>query len=62
MEKRWTPLSAVNKADEYVVDVNVPLMKIDLGEREELDFSSLMNADTKKLELFLTVYGGYKPI
>ena len=60
MEKRWTPLSAVNKADEYVVDVIVPLMKIDLGEREELDFSSLMNADTKKLELFLTVYGGYK--
>ena len=60
MEKRWTPQSAVNKANEYVKEVNVPSMKIDLGEREELDFSSLMNADTKKLELFLTVYGGYK--
>ena len=41
MEKRWTPSSAVKKADDYVVDVNVPLMKIDLGEREELDFNSL---------------------
>ena len=60
MEKRWTPSSAVKKADEYVGDVNVPLMKIDLGEREELDFSSLMNEDTKKLELFLSVYGGNK--
>ena len=60
MEKRWTPSSAITKADEYVKDVNVSSMKIDLGEREELDFSSLMNADTKKLELFLTVYGGYK--
>jgi hypothetical protein len=60
MEKRWTPQSAVRKANQYVEEVNVPAMRIDLGEREELDFSTLMNADTKKLELFLTVYGGYK--
>ena len=38
MEKRWTPLSAVRKADEYVVDVNVPSMKIDLGGGGEATF------------------------
>ena len=58
--ERWSPLMALNKADQYIEDIHIPSMKINLEEREELDFSNLMNADSKQLELFLSVYGGYK--
>ena len=58
--ERWSPLMALSKADQYIEDIHIPSMKINLEEREELDFSNLMNADSKQLELFLSVYGGYK--
>ena len=57
---KWSPLMALQKADQYIEDIHIPSMKINLEEREELDFSNLMNADSKQLEVFLSVYGGYK--
>ena len=59
-ETNWTPFKALAKSDEYIESLMVPDMKVSVGEREQLEFSDLMNADNKKLEEFLTMYGGYK--
>ena len=63
MEKRdskWSPLSALGKADQYIKDLMVPSIGKELAQDQNLNFPNLMNADNKELEQFLTMYGGIK--
>ena len=59
-ETKWSPIKALGKVQEQVLDMGVPSLQVDLDEREHLDFSDLMNASNRELEEFLIVYGGYK--
>ena len=59
-ETKWSPIKALGKAQREMDNMGVPLLKIDLEEREHLDFSDLMNSSNQELEEFLIVYGGYK--
>jgi hypothetical protein len=59
-ETRWSPIKALAQAQRTVDDMGVPKLRLDLEEREHLEFSDLMNASNKLLSEFLVVYGGYK--
>ena len=59
-EKSWTPMKALGKANTTIDDLMVPKFKADLSEDPHLEFSNLMNADSRALEQFLILYGGYK--
>jgi len=56
----WSPIKALANAQRSLDEINVPPFQTDLSEREDLEFSNLMNYDNKKLEEFLIAYGGYK--
>ena len=58
--KKWTPIKALGKAQRYVEDLMVPALGKDVIKEYGLEFSNLMNEDNRKLEEFLTAYGGYK--
>ena len=63
MEKRntqWTPFKAISKADEFLDDLMVPAIGKEVTKEYGLDFSNLMNAESRQLEEFLTMFGGYK--
>tara|TARA_Y100000310_G_scaffold310084_1_gene354929 strand:- start:24 stop:545 length:522 start_codon:yes stop_codon:yes gene_type:complete len=63
MEKRegkWSPFKAVSQADKFIENLMVPSIGKELAVDQNLDFPNLMNADNKKLEQFLTMYGGIK--
>ena len=63
MEKRegkWSPFKAISQADKFIEDLMVPSIGKELASDQNLDFPNLMNADNKKLEQFLTMYGGIK--
>lgn len=57
---RWSPIKALGKVQNEIADMGVPSLKVDLNEREHLEFSDLMNTSNRDLEEFLIVYGGYK--
>ena len=59
-ETKWTPMKALGRAQKEIEALNLPTFKVDLEEREDLNFSKLTNYDNKQLEDFLTMYGGYK--
>ena len=59
-ETKWTPMKALGRAQKEMDALGLPIFKVDLSEREELNFSKLMGYDNKALEDFLTMYGGYK--
>ena len=59
-ETKWTPMKALGRAQKEMDALGLPIFKVDLSEREELNFSKLMGYDNKDLEDFLTMYGGYK--
>ena len=59
-ETKWTPMKALGRAQKELDALGLPVFKVDLAEREELNFSKLMGYDNKNLEDFLTMYGGYK--
>ena len=59
-ETKWSPMKALGRAQKEVENLGLPNFKVDLDEREDLDFSKLMNYDNKQLEDFLVLYGGYK--
>ena len=59
-ETKWTPMKALGRAQKEVDALGIPIFKVDLSERVELNFSKLMGYDNKNLEDFLTMYGGYK--
>ena len=50
----------LSKADDYLAELLVPRFKVDVDVEPSLEFASLMDADRKALEEFLSVYGGYK--
>ena len=60
MVEKWTPMKALGKANRAIDELMVPPFKTDLSEQPNLEFANLMNADSKTLEEFLTLYGGYK--
>ena len=59
-ETKWTPMKALGRAQREVESLGLPNFKVDLEERQDLEFSKLTNYDNKELEDFLTMYGGYK--
>ena len=59
-ETKWTPMKALGRAQREVESLGLPNFKVDLEERQDLEFSKLTNDDNKELEDFLTMYGGYK--
>jgi hypothetical protein len=58
--KKWTPIKALGRAQRYVDDLMVPQLGKDITKEYSLEFSNLMNEDNRKLEEYLTAYGGYK--
>ena len=57
---KWTPIKALGRAQRYVEDLMVPQLGKDITKEYNLDFSNLMNENNRKLEEYLTAYGGYK--
>tara|TARA_R110002020_G_scaffold67742_2_gene177707 strand:+ start:296 stop:772 length:477 start_codon:yes stop_codon:yes gene_type:complete len=53
-------MKALGRAQREVESLGLPNFKVDLEERNDLEFSKLTNYDNKELEDFLTMYGGYK--
>jgi len=60
MTEKWTPMKALRKADKALEALMVPPFTADLSEHPALEFSNLMNANSRTLEEFLVLYGGYK--
>ena len=60
MTQQWTPIKALGKVNRQVDELMVPPFHADLSEHPTLEFSNLMNADPRKLEEFLILYGGFK--
>ena len=56
----WSPFRALSEADAFVKDLNIPPLSKDVTKEYDLDFTNLMNSDNKKLEEFLTMFGGYR--
>ena len=59
-EGRGSPVKAIAQADNFIENLMVPSIGKELAVDQNLDFPNLMNADNKKLEQFLTMYGGIK--
>jgi len=60
MTEKWSPMKALGRADRILEDLIVPAFRTDLSEQHNLEFANLMNADSRTLEEFLVLYGGYK--
>ena len=59
-ETKWSPFKALEEADQFVEDLGVAPLGKEVTKEYGLDFTNLMNADNKKLEEFLTMFGGYR--
>ena len=59
-DTKWTPIKALGKSQRHIDDLMVPALGKDVIKEYGLEFSNLMNEDNRKLEEFLTAYGGYK--
>ena len=59
-DTKWTPIKALGKAQRHIDGLMVPALGKDVIKEYGLEFSNLMNEDNRKLEEFLTAYGGYK--
>jgi len=59
-DTQWTPMKALGKAQKQIEELSVPLFGKDITKEYQLNFSNLMNEDNRKLEEYLTAYGGYK--
>ena len=57
---KWTPFKALSDAEDFVQNLNIPPFSKDVTKEYGLDFTNLMNSDNRKLEEFLTMYGGYR--
>jgi|TARA_R110000824_G_scaffold56925_3_gene155294 hypothetical protein len=59
-DTQWTPMKALGKAQRQLDELSIPIFGKDITQEYELNFSNLMNEDNRKLEDYLTAYGGYK--
>ena len=59
-DTQWTPMKALGRAQSQIDDLSIPIFGKDITKEYELNFSNLMNEDNRKLEEYLTAYGGYK--
>ena len=57
---KWTPFKALSDAEDFVQNLNIPPFSKEVTKEYGLDFTNLMNSDNRKLEEFLTMYGGYR--
>ena len=57
---KWTPMKALGRAQKQIDDLTVPALGKEITQDYQLNFSNLMNEDNRKLEEYLTAYGGYK--
>ena len=59
-ETKWTPMKALGKAQKEIDSLGIPVLKVDLEEKEILKFPEISQHENKELEGFLIMYGGYK--
>tara|TARA_R110002020_G_scaffold333054_1_gene548486 strand:- start:97 stop:624 length:528 start_codon:yes stop_codon:yes gene_type:complete len=59
-DTQWTPMKALGRAQKQIDDLTVPPLGKEVTRDYQLDFTNLMNEDNRKLEEYLTAYGGYK--
>ena len=59
-ETQWTPMKALGRAQRQIDDLTVPPLTKEITKDYQLNFTNLMNEDNRKLEEYLTAYGGYK--
>ena len=59
-ETQWTPIKALGRAQQQIDDLTVPPLGKEIMKDYQLTFTNLMNEDNRKLEEYLTAYGGYK--
>ena len=59
-ETQWTPMKALGRAQKQLDDLTVPSLGKEITKDYQLNFTDLMNEDNRKLEEYLTAYGGYK--
>ena len=57
---KWSPLTALDKANEFIKDLAIPAIGKEVTKEYSVDFTNLMNATNQQLEEFLTMFGGYK--
>ena len=57
---KWSPLIALDKANDFVRDLSIPAIGKEVTKEYSVDFTNLMNATNQQLEEFLTMFGGYK--
>ncbi len=50
----------MKNVDNFVNELKVPVLNIDLSERQDLDLANLSKATNEQLEEYLDVFGGYK--
>ncbi|MBI2020125.1 hypothetical protein HYS94_01775 [Candidatus Daviesbacteria bacterium] len=58
--KYWTVEKAMNTADLYVKDLNVPSIDIKIKEKPPVDLSQLHNSTNDQLAEYLAFFGGYR--
>ena len=56
----WTPTTAIDNANLFLQNLNIPPFSKSVTKEYDLDFTNLMNTDNKQLEEFLTMFGGYR--
>jgi len=59
-ETQWTPIKALGRAQQQIDDLTIPPLGKEIIKEYQLNFTNLMNEDNRKLEEYLTAYGGYK--
>ena len=56
----WSPTTAIDNANLFLQNLNIPPFSKSVTKEYDLDFTNLMNTDNKQLEEFLTMFGGYR--
>ena len=60
MEKKWSYKRALELAEDMLKETGIPNVKIDTDADLELNFMDVILVSNKKLEQYLTIYGGFK--
>lgn len=58
--KRFSPVQILDNVEKYVKEVAVPNLKMEAGDRTDIDLDDLSSATNEQLEQYLAVFGGYK--
>lgn len=58
-EGKWTVNTAIKKAEEYTKDLDIPKIKVDITEREDVTFKNLAECDNEELQEYLSLSGAW---